>query len=360
MRRRWSPKLVVLMASLAVVGVLIGTALRPGAGAVDANSPVDGDAELAAAALEQIPDAGIYALTVAEVTSEGIRVASIDAPLTGTFEIGSVTKGVTGLLYSDAVARNEVSASTQLSEIFDVPEGDAADITLEELAQHRSGLPRLPMNPGDLLRSSLMSLLAKNPYNSSAEDITSELVHATVGEKDPQYSNLGFAVLGESLAARTGLNYPELVQQRIAQPLGLDLFYVPVGGDAGLDENAVQGRDSQGRSQQAWTDSGYASAGGIRADAASMASLAEALLDGSAPGTEALEPTTDFDGNQIGAGWLTSEIEGSTIVWHNGGTGGFSSWFGLNYERGSAVFIAGATTSSLDEAGIALLQEAGQ
>lgn len=360
LKRRGNRKLVIVMAALATFGALLGAALRPGAGSIDDHSPVEGDTDLAAVALEQIPNSGVYALTVAEVTPEGTRLASINAPLDATFEIGSVTKGVTGLIYSDALARNEVHSETQLGEIFDLQEGDPAEITLAELAQHRSGLPRLSQKPGDLVRSSVMSILAKNPYNTSPEDVSAELNQVSVGEKQPRYSNLGFAVLGQALVPRTGLSYPELVEQRIASPLGLENFYVPVGGEEGLDENAGQGRDSQGRTQQAWTDSGHAPAGGIRADAASMALLAEALLDGSAPGIEALEPTANFDEDRIGSGWFLSEVQGSTVIWHNGGTGGFSSWFGIDQERGTAVFIAGATTSSLDEAGLRLLLEAGR
>ena len=42
------------------------------------------------------------------------------------------------------------------------------------------------------------------------------------GEHDAAYSNLGFALLGEALAAETQASYPQMLQARLLDPLGLD------------------------------------------------------------------------------------------------------------------------------------------
>lgn len=325
---------------------------------ISASPTVAGDRDLVQTVLPHVPAESIYALTVATVSSTQTRLTTIGAPLDATFEIGSVGKGVTGMLYADALDRRDVTQQTTLGEAFDLTSREAASITLDELSQHRSGLPPLPLRLRDQLRMTAMTALAKNPTNVSAERIPRLLDQVRVGAKEPEYSNLGFAALGHALARFGGTDYPTLLRERIAAPLELSRFYVPAGNAVRPGHNTVQGRDARGRAQQAWTDSGYAPAGGIRADAASMAALASALLDGSAPGLRSLTPTANFspDGeDRIGYGWMTSEISGRTITWHNGGTGGFAAWLGLDREHDTAVFIAGATTEHLDRAGEALL-----
>lgn len=361
MRRTLSRKAVIVVLVFGVVGAVSASLLRPGAGSIDGDARTEGDAGLAAAVMEESPDLGVYALSVAEVTPQGTRIATVGAPLEGAFEIGSVTKPVTGMLLADAVERGELSSDTPLGEVFDMGDAASADITVEELARHRSGLPRLPMSLQLLWNSYRWLLFAQNPYRDEPDDVVGDVRSSSVGAKDAEYSNLGFAVLGHALAQAAGQDYPELVRTRLAEPLGMESFLVPAPGQGSAHPNAVQGRESSGRVQQAWDGADYAPAGGIRADAASMAILLEALLAGTAPGAAAMRPVTDYDDdNRIGAGWLTTELDGREITWHNGQTGGFNTWVGLDRVRGTAIFISGATTRDLAPAGQQLLLRAGK
>jgi CubicO group peptidase (beta-lactamase class C family) len=62
-----------------------------------------------------------------------------------------------------------------------------------------------------------------------------------------------------------------------------------------------------------------------------------------------------------GLGWHFSELSGRSILWHNGGTGGFSSMLALDSEAGcavAAVATSGPTRSMpLDRAVFAALTE---
>ena len=66
------------------------------------------------------------------------------------FEIGSVTKVFTALLLMDMVERGEVALSDPvaiyLPSGITVPQRQGRQITLRDLATHRSGLPRSPSN----------------------------------------------------------------------------------------------------------------------------------------------------------------------------------------------------------------------
>ncbi|MEU4603824.1 serine hydrolase [Kribbella sp. NPDC023972] len=100
-------------------------------------------------------------------------------------------------------------------------------------------------------------------------------------------------------------------------------------------------------------------AGGIRASIRDMARLTAALLDGSAPGTAALDPVANFSGRaaRIGAAWITLEHDHRLVTWHNGGTGGFRTWLGLDRSARTAVVLMSATSTSVDHHGFNLLAQ---
>ncbi|MEU0067785.1 hypothetical protein ABZ085_31975, partial [Streptomyces albidoflavus] len=77
-----------------------------------------------------------------------------------------------------------------------------------------------------------------------------------------------------------------------------------------------------------------------------------------AAGVGALDPVAPFGaGARIGAAWITVEIDGRPVTWHNGGTGGFRSWLGLDRARGTGLVVLSATAAPVDRQGFALLAE---
>jgi serine-type D-Ala-D-Ala carboxypeptidase/endopeptidase len=88
---------------------------------------------------------------VTTVAGRGTTGRPDGRPVDGTtlFEVGSVTKTFTALLLADAVVRGEVRLDTPLRAVVPagvrVPSRDGVDITLEDLATHRSGLPHSPL-----------------------------------------------------------------------------------------------------------------------------------------------------------------------------------------------------------------------
>lgn len=291
---------------------------------------------------------------VARVTAGGTSLAVVGAPPDGDFEIGSITKGVTGMLHAEALSRGEVTLETTLGEWLPLT-GSAADVTLGALSTHTSGLPRLARSSAPLRRSVALWRHGTNPYGDSLDTLLEQASTVAVGRPRPSYSNLGFMLLGHALAAAAGSNYATLAADRIARPLGLDPFYVAVTPED-LGAGAVPGTSRSGRSREPWTGEALGPAGGIRASIGAMARLTEALLDGSAPGVTALDPVRDFSrGLRIGAAWLTLSAKGQELTWHNGGTGGFRSWMGLDRRRGCGVVVLSATTRSVDRSGFRLL-----
>ena len=153
------------------------------------------------------------------------------------------------------------------------------------------------------------------------------------------------------------MSFAELVQSRLAGPLGLDGLYLPATAEQ-LRPGALLGRSRRGKPREPWTGEALAPAGGIRSSIQDMTRLAVALLDDSAPGIDALDPVAPFGGGtRIGAGWVITEVGNRSITWHNGGSGGFRSWLGLDRTAGTGVVILSATPASVDRHGFALLAE---
>lgn len=278
------------------------------------------------------------------------------------FEIGSVSKGITGLLYADACRRGEVSPATALGELLPLGDCEVAGVSLGALSRHASGLPRLPPGiPGSaspLRRTAFLFMHGQNPYGETLAELLVQARAVRLQAPRPRYSNLGFELLGHAIAAGAGMSYRQLVLSRLGGPLGLGSVYMPATPGE-LGPAALTGTSRRGRRRQPWTGEALAPAGGIRASVQDLARLARALLDGSAPGRSALDPVADFAGPavRIGAAWLTIETRGRRITWHNGGTGGFSSWIGLDREANAAVVLLSATAAPVDRQGFELLRE---
>ena len=294
---------------------------------------------------------------VALVTPAGAEVDAVGTDVRGDVELGSVSKGITGLLWRDAVRRGEVADEAVLGDHLDVP-SKLAGIRLSALATHSSGLPRL--SGGSVLRRTWELWRAgRNPYREDVPALLAQLEDVKVGNAKPAYSNLGFQLLGHAVAAATGSSYADLVAGRIAGPLGLGDTYVPTSPDQ-LRPGAVDARNRSGRVVEPWANVAIAPAGGVRSSAADLAVLLRALLDGSVAGADALEPVAPMVGKvRIGAGWLTGPMLRRTVTWHNGGTGGFRSFVGIDRDHGVGVALVSASTRSVDGAAARLLAEAG-
>lgn len=295
--------------------------------------------------------------SAATVTPEGTTVASLGAELDADFEIGSISKGITGLLYAEAVERDEVRPSTTLGDLLPLAPAPVAAVTLAALATHRSGLPRLPRSASPVRRTVALWRHGSNPYGETLDELLDQARGVRVGRPRARYSNLGFELLGHALAAAAGATYTDLVRDRITDPLDLSSMYAPITPDD-LRPTALAGRTRTGRPRQPWTGEALAPAGGLRASITDMARLTAAMLDGTAPGVAALDPVATFNGRaRIGAAWITLDLGGRTITWHNGGTGGFRSGLGLDRRAGCGVVLLSATSASVDRQGFALLTE---
>lgn len=300
------------------------------------------------------------ALAIACVTPTAIRTASMGAAPSDRFEIGSISKGLTGLLFADMIERGEVRADTPLGELLPVS-GDLAGVRLSQLATHTSGLPPQLPTVRQYGRNYWASLTAGNPYDGTVRERLDALVDVPLDSPPGTYSNLAFELLGAALAAAADRPYRELLRERILQPVGLTEASIPYADDE-LTDRDLLGQTAGGRTNDAWLGEAMAPAGGARADVDQMALFTQRLLTEQAPGMDALEPKVTEQEESTGWAWVTmpSPTDERQITWHNGGTGGFTSFLGLDREREVAVVILsakGETPNHVTLTGFDLLHE---
>ena len=287
-----------------------------------------------------------------------------DLDSTTYFELGSITKVFTGQLLADAEERGEVRFDEPIGELFppEIPlSTERAAITLEDLATHYSGLPRIALDLGPLLRG----LTSRDPYAGSTPDELFRSV-ARVPERSEDarggfsYSNLGMAVLGQLLARHAGRTYDVLLRERVLRPMGLEDMVV--GQADPRSRAAARGHLENLRPASAWHLDGYAPAGALSATAEQMLAFSEKALTGEPRALREAErprrPAGDAEGQSIGLGWLHRRVRERDVLWHNGGTGGFRTFLAIVPEDRVGLVVLTNGIGDADALALALLDPA--
>lgn len=277
------------------------------------------------------------------------------------YEIGSIGKTFTATLLADMVVKGEVKledpAQTFLPESVTMPSHHYQAVTLEDLATHRSGLPRMPTNfdPADPLNP-----FADYEVNDLYEFLNNhELERAPGGER--LYSNVGFGLLGHLLSLEAGMDYETLVATRIAGPLGMESTGIKL--DTSMQHRLAPPyayRDGELVPVKNWDVRTLEGAGALRSSAADMLRyLAAELGLASSPLDEAIALTQQVRGEfpGIGLGWSVSGTEENKIYAHNGGTGGYRTFTGFSVADKRGVIVMTNSTDSPDDVGIHLMVE---
>lgn len=271
------------------------------------------------------------------------------------FEIGSITKTFTGLILSQLVEQGKVHLDDPVRALLPagtVEKPAGAEITLFDLATQHSGLPRMPDNfhPAD----------QANPYaDYGAANLYAYMRgHGVAKPADAGflYSNLGFGLLGQALSVHEGQPYPALLKLQVTDPLGLHDTVVTLTPEQ--QARFIQGHDAEHHPAHAWDLGALAGAGAIRSTAPDMLTYLEAELHhephvagAAATPAATLDSALSFQqelradvspGTRIALAWLWQAESGN--YWHNGGTGGFSSYAFFNPKGDYAAAVLFNTT----------------
>jgi CubicO group peptidase (beta-lactamase class C family) len=271
--------------------------------------------------------AGVLEPAGRRVVAHGVVAKGSDQGVNGdtVFEIGSVTKIFTGMLLADMVEKKEVALSDPISKYLPASV-KAPPITLEQLATHTSGLPRLPSNfaPKD----------RRNPFADYTVAQLYEFLSAVelAKERQPAYSNVGVGLLGHILALRAGMDYETLVRKRILEPLGMKDTSIAL--TPAMKARLATGHDEHLDPVMNWDLPVLAGAGALRSTVNDMLIFVAAMMD--------REPNLAWQ-------------KRGRVIWHNGWTGGYRSWVGFDPKRRTAVVVLSNSANPVEQLGEELM-----
>jgi CubicO group peptidase (beta-lactamase class C family) len=318
-------------------------------------------------------DTGRYAgVAVGFITRDGRQQVTTYGPKAGVtpfdantvFEIGSITKTFTTAILADMVAKKELALDDPVVKHLPpgtrVPERDGKQITLIDLATQTSGLPRLPAN--------MVITDVKNPYASYTtammyEFLANYSLPRAIGAQY-EYSNLGMGLLGQALSVRAGKDYEALVTDRILAPLGMRDTRIALTPT--MRSRLAPGHDGGGQPQGLWDLPAIAGAGALRSTVNDMLKYVRANADSASEPlgsvlavTHAMRRPGPVPQVSIGLAWhRTTTPGGRTVVWHNGGTGGYRSFSGFDEATGLGVVVLTNTAVGVDDIALHLLDPA--
>jgi CubicO group peptidase (beta-lactamase class C family) len=280
------------------------------------------------------------------------------------YEIGSISKLFTGNLLAEAIKRGEVTADQPLGTLLPFPESaPVREVTLRELATHRSGLPSLPKSQELMNNYKAFQATGADPYTFDVPQMMTQAVASYNASSRGKYaySNIGAALLGHALGKAAGMSYKELLESRMFGPLGMGRSIFPETPD-NLPEGSLTGKTAAGRAVAPWTLYAYAPAGGIRSSVTEMALFARKTLEGTAPGMDATQPKI-ANSKTLALGWLW-EIEKTNAqhvyAGHSGETGGFFSVMLVDPITHTGVVILSDNATNITTAGATLINNGGK
>jgi CubicO group peptidase (beta-lactamase class C family) len=299
------------------------------------------------------PSAGVIAGMIGP-SSVDVFSLGIGVDARTPMEIGSLTKIFTALLIAEAVRRDELELSTCIDKFLFGVQWPGQGISVEQLATHTSGLPRLGLP--------IWKLFSTDPYrNVSRGNLMTYLQQRRPRSPSVHrylYSNLGYAVLGLMAEKATSRPYADLLEERLFRQLGLTRTLLQLASGSDL---AAPGYGTTGKSEGLWRWDAYAPCGGLVSSFDDLALLVQSFLDPGGSLADALALTTRPNfalkhGGHVGLGWMLPP-DGDSF-WHNGGTRGYSSYLGVDSKQklGIVVLVNQGLAKETTELGTALMR----
>lgn len=278
------------------------------------------------------------------------------------YEIGSLSKVFTAILLADLVEKNTISLDDPIAKYL--PDSVKANpfiqkITFKQLANHTSGLPRLPTNLDKAPKYN-----ANNPYATYSRKELYEFLKNVKEPLEPsenyEYSNLGYGLLGDLITTITKKTYAQNIKEIISVPLGLTNTVEKIDPKT---QKIIQVYNENGEQVTSWDFQALAGAGGLKSTVNDLLRFAqyqfkmpESVLENAMMLTRQftfyLPPNTD-----IGLAWNMNMSNEVISYWHNGGTAGSSAFIALLPDLKSAIIILSNSGNSVDNISTQILDK---
>ncbi|MBS1725778.1 MAG: beta-lactamase family protein [Armatimonadetes bacterium] len=262
------------------------------------------------------------------------------APTANTvYEIGSITKTMTGYLLAKAVGDKRVSLDqdirTLLPDKYDNLEFQGKPISFRDLATHSSGLPANPPGIPDDAGAE-----AYDRYTS--EGLLSELATIRLTAKPGSrfsYSNMGGGLCGLLLARSYHRSFESLLIEQLWSPLAMK--HTGIALTTEMEGQYATPHDAKGEETDRWNVHGIEGAGAVRSTMNDLLKYAIFNMKDSNPIVTMSHQVLNGDlYPKLGYFWLVGNSRlGGPYVHHEGGTGGFTANVRVFTKRKMAVVV---------------------
>jgi len=269
------------------------------------------------------------------IKKESDTISTIDNQKS-IFEIGSISKVFTSTLLANFVIDGKVKLLDNINDYLKAPIKNSTEISFIDLANHTSGLPRLPSN------LDLINVDPENPYKEYKEKeledyVTNQLELSNKGKY--QYSNLGAGLVGYTLSKIENDTYESLLQHKIFSKYEMQNSTTDITTIKG---NLVKGLNNEGIEVPNWDLAVLAGAGAIFSTVEDLSQFAISQFEDKNKELELTRVKT-FELNEntdIGLGWHILKNKSDNLwYFHNGGTGGYSSSMVLEEKSKNGIII---------------------
>ena len=279
------------------------------------------------------------------------------------FELGDLTKVFTAAALLEMEVKQIISPSTSINKFLPTSaqtKNCKKTITLNQLLTHTSGFPLVPEN---LIMT--MTNMA-NPYSNYS---TSKLYNflqnynpSEISKNKYSYSSLGYGLIGHIMTLKTGLSYPEIINNEICIKLGMKNTTTVLSTDQKL--NLAQGYTINGTPAEIWKNSVLSGAYALKSTLHDMMLF---LSENLSPKDDALGKSIknshkiifkskDGEHVQTYGGWEILRFNDAEIFLKCGATGGFSCGMAFFKDFNSGVIVLSNSAINTSELIVKLLE----